>query len=249
MGEAIETLAWDSEFFGISIGRAGADTHDFAAVAAEADAKGCDCIYLLLSAADSERVGAAQAEGFRVVDVRVELRAGTVAVTDSQHGCRAADASADADWLKSVASQRFRYSRFYSDHNFPRDAASRMFEAWADRGLTDLGRHVVVLDDHVGFVICGRDTDASEGVIELIATSANAAPGTGQRLMNGGHEWFAAQGLQSASVVTQAANVPALRLYERFGYRVSRSSIWLHRWRPGLADRGGGELGRHFIHS
>jgi dTDP-4-amino-4,6-dideoxy-D-galactose acyltransferase len=204
---------------------------DFEAVATEADALGLDCVYLLVPADDKERLIAAQRVGFVVVDVRVELEARTVSVAEREHGCRSADQDADSDWLKAVAAQRFTNSRFFADPGFGHDAAARLFEAWITRGLSGGSRHVIVLDDQAGFVICDNDASVPEGVIELIGTSSTAARGTGGRLMSGAHEWFLAQGLSSASVVTQAANISAMRLYERIGYRMRRSDIWLHRWR------------------
>lgn len=227
----IETLDWDSEFFGVSVGRVAPATTDLVAAAAEADAKGVDCTYLLLAADDADRLMEAQRAGFTVVDIRIELGAETVSVDDPDHGCRIADPDADASWLKRIASQRFTNSRFFADPHFGREAAGGLFEAWITRGLAGDGRQVVVLDDRAGFVICGRDTSLHEGIIELIATSDSAARGSGLRLMSGAHDWFLAQGLRSASVVTQVANVPALRLYERVGYRARRTDIWLHRWR------------------
>jgi dTDP-4-amino-4,6-dideoxy-D-galactose acyltransferase len=230
LSDLIEILDWDSEFFGITIGRVASGAGDLSAAAAEADARECVCTYMLLPAGDAERLLAAQRVGFMVVDVRIELCAQRVSVTDPAHGCRLADRDLDAGWLASVASRRFINSRFSIDPKFGSDAAGRMYEAWIARGLAGGHRQVVVLDDQAGFVICGHDAPVSEGVIELIATSGTADRGSGSRLMSGAHELFLAQGLSSASVVTQAANVAALRLYEGSGYRVRRADVWLHRW-------------------
>lgn len=231
MSDLVEILEWDSEFFGIKIGRVAPGAGDVSAAAAEADARGCVCTYLLLPAGDAEHLIAAQRLGFTVIDVRIELSAPRVAVADPAHGCRLADPDIDAGWLASVASRRFTDSRFSIDPGFGHDAAGRMFEAWIARGLAGGQRQVIVLDDRAGFVICGNDESVPEGVIELIATSGTAVRGSGSRLVSGAHEWFLEQRLSSASVVTQAANVAALRLYEKAGYRVRRSDIWLHRWR------------------
>jgi hypothetical protein len=51
--------------------------------------------------------------------------------------------------------------------------------------------------------------------------------------MAGAHALFRERGCSRASVVTQAANVAALRRYEASGYRVRRTDVWLHWWAPG----------------
>ncbi len=208
-----------------------AETDDLFAAAAEADAKRCDCVYLLLPTADTTHLNAAQRAGFLVVDVRVELEARRLSVAEPEHGCRIADPATDAEWLKAVAAERFQSSRFFADPHFGAQAAARLFQAWITRGLAGGSRRVVVLDEQAGFVICDKIGSPPRGVIELIASSSAAPKGTGACLMSGAHDLFLAQGLTSASVVTQAANVAALRMYERAGYRVRRTDVWLHRWR------------------
>lgn len=36
--------------------------------------------------------------------------------------------------------------------------------------------------------------------------------------------------MNKVMVVTQGHNVPAQRLYQRHGYRTTKTSLWLHRW-------------------
>ena len=40
----------------------------------------------------------------------------------------------------------------------------------------------------------------------------------------------ALEGGSLVTVVTQAANLPAVRLYERLGFRASQVGLWYHRW-------------------
>ncbi len=234
-------LPWDTEFFGFPIGRISPHAGDFAAAAAEADGAGYRCTYLLVEGVGSNRLIDAQRAGFVMVATRAELRLQQLAaVSDlgSQSGLtRPAERGADREWVRELARIRFGTSRFYTDPGFGPDQAGRLFEAWVDRGLADPERHVIVLDDAAGFVICGVDRPSREGVIELIATAAERRGG-GQLLIAAAHRWFHDQDLQTASVVTQSENIAALRLYEQAGYRMCSFGYWLHRWAPGAAGRG-----------
>ncbi len=227
----VEALGWDSAHFGVTVGRVARDAYDLRAAAAEADALSFACTYLLVSADDPARLSAAQRAGFVVVDVRIELATEAMNALDPAHGCRAAHSTADAGWLKELAAERFTSSRFFADPRFGHDAAASLFEAWVDSGLEGGPRQLLISGEQTGFVIARYDHPADEGVIELIASSADAARGTGRRLLSAAHERFLAEGLTSASVVTQAGNIAALRLYESAGYRIRHSDVWLHRWR------------------
>jgi ribosomal protein S18 acetylase RimI-like enzyme len=226
----VERLDWDSAFFGLEVGRVRDGVRDLPAAAAEAREAGLDCVYCLLPGADAEAQWAAQEAGFRVVDVRVELAADGLA-GGADAGAVAATAD-DRPWLLDLARARFTASRFFADPHFGRQRAAALYAAWVERGLDSPDRAVVVLPERRGFVVCGFADGGAEGVIELI-TAAPGAQGAGAALMSGAHALFHARGCARASVVTQAANVAALRRYEASGYRVRRTDVWLHWWAPG----------------
>jgi dTDP-4-amino-4,6-dideoxy-D-galactose acyltransferase len=234
---AVDRLEWDSEFFGVEIGRldrTGSDAEIGEALRA-ADASGIDCSYLLLAGTDSAGLAIAQGRGFRVVDVRVVLeRPLDAAMAERDGGTRPAE-TGDRDWVLDLARRRFDHSRFVADPSFGPDAGAELFARWAQRGFDDADRGVIVLDDAAGFVVTGRS--GNTGSIELITAAEHAPKGAGGRLLDGAHRAFVSAGCDAVDVVTQATNVPALRLYERCGYRVTRSSYWLHRWRPDRNDR------------
>jgi len=233
-------LHWDTEFFGFPIGRVCPDTDDFAAAAAEADGLGYRCTYLLVEGGRGRSLLDAQTAGFVTVSTRVELQIRALApelCLDGRSGAaRPAEPEADLEWARELARTRFGLSRFYTDPGFGHDRAGRLFEAWVDRGFADPERHVIVLDDAGGFVICGSDPSGGEGVIDLIATAGAPPGGGGAVLIAAAHRWFLNQGLQTASVVTQSENIAALRLYEKAGYRTRSFGYWLHRWARDSVD-------------
>jgi ribosomal protein S18 acetylase RimI-like enzyme len=42
--------------------------------------------------------------------------------------------------------------------------------------------------------------------------------------------WFSEEGVEVVSVVTQARNVRAQRLYQRYGFTTRSVKLWFHRW-------------------
>lgn len=225
-------LGWDSDYFGVEVGRLAASgpIEGMAEAVAAGDAEGIECTYLLVPGDDAARLAAAQALGFRVVDVRTELARANDRPADASRPVagRTADAG-DAPWVEDLAGGRFGHSRFVADGRFSAEAAHGLFRRWVQRGFAAATQDVLVLPDRAGFVIVGRDGE--RGSVELIATAASAPRGSGSGLLDLAHARLAASGCTAVDVVTQATNVPALRLYERAGYRVTAASYWLHRWR------------------
>src|ERR1700683_874516 len=70
----IESLEWDSAFFGVSIGRvslSSATLEQLSEAAAWADQKGIECLYWLIDGGDAISPRAAEACGFHLVDVQL----------------------------------------------------------------------------------------------------------------------------------------------------------------------------------
>lgn len=227
----VEPLAWDSEHFGLAVGKVLAPTSAarLEAAAAAADGAGIRCLTALVGAAETDAVTAAEGAGFRCYDVRVELDR-EVRAQPRGEGVREAE-PAELERLAPIAAASFLDSRFYADRNFPREAVEALYVAWLRRGFGGGERLVLVTEDGEGFVVCHRDEQAGVGTVELIAVAAPArGRGHGGRLVRQAEAVFAAAGLGTARVVTQGANLAAQRLYQGEGYRTRDTSLWLHRW-------------------
>ena len=55
--------------------------------------------------------------------------------------------------------------------------------------------------------------------------------GYGLALYQAAFDWFVANRIEPMLLVTQGANVPAQRIFQRFGARLARVALWYHRWR------------------
>jgi dTDP-4-amino-4,6-dideoxy-D-galactose acyltransferase len=229
--DPFERLSWDSDHFGFPVARvpspAGVDRLKAAALAA--DRAGIRCLVACVEAGDTAAVTTAEDIGFRCYDVRVELARAVGPASDGE-GLRSVS-EADLERLEPLAARSFFTSRFYADPHFPTGAVDDLYVAWLRRGVTSDERLVLTTADLDGFVIGHLDPRAGAGTVELIAVAERSrGRGLGGGLLRGAEAVFARARLERARVVTQGANLPAQRLYQREGYLTSRVSLWLHRW-------------------
>jgi GNAT superfamily N-acetyltransferase len=72
---------------------------------------------------------------------------------------------------------------------------------------------------------------AGIGNIGLIAVAeTHRGRGIGSLLIAEAHRWMSAAGATKSTVVTQAANAPACRLYKRTGYSLEHAENYYHFW-------------------
>jgi dTDP-4-amino-4,6-dideoxy-D-galactose acyltransferase len=227
--EPCELAAWDSEFWGVRIGRVLGGRLDPAAVDAWAAAHGVDCLFFL---SDDEPGTAAMAEdaGFRLMDVRVELARATSAEGTSARRARDEDVAA----LRRIARSSKWTTRFYADPRFPDARCDDLYEVWLERSYEGWADVVLVVDARgvaAGFVACHADRAESRGSIGLISVDESArGRGLGQQLVLGAVSWAAREGLERMTVVTQGRNIDAQRLFQRSGFRTESIALWFHKW-------------------
>lgn len=229
----VERLEWDTSFFGVPIGRVAqtATADDIGAALHEAAHRDLRCIYLLAAAEDDQMIEAAQEHGFMVREIRVELERPVSGHVSGVEGLRIGRPE-DLSRFEQVARERFRGTRFFADKRFPPARSEALYVEWLRRGLSDrVARRTLVTADASGFVVCHLDVNSRLGRIELIGVAADASSsGLSNALIAGAGAIFKAASLDTAMVVTQGQNVPAQRLYQRHGYRTTKTFLWLHRW-------------------
>lgn len=225
----VESLDWDSRFFGRRIARVrvGSPTiEEMTAVDAWCRAHRIDCLYHL-----AEPPGWSVNDGYRLVDIRVTLERPTSPGFESAASIRSAR-DADLAELRTIARSAHRDSRFYQDGRFPRERCDRLYETWIERSVQGWAQAVLVADGDgvLGYVTCHSDTPV-EGRIGLVGVAPDAqGRGVGRALVAAAIRWFAERGHERVIVATQGRNVRALRLYERCGFVTRSLQLWYHRW-------------------
>lgn len=206
-------------------------------VDAWSDEKGVRCVYLLASSDDAATARAAEDGGFRLVDLRVELRQEIAG--QRARGPRPSpdvrEASADDHArLREIARTSHGTTRFYADPNFPDERCDDLYETWIERSLGGWAASVLVVESDgraAGYCSCHLEAAARAGSIGLIAVDASdRRTGAGAALAEGAVAWCARRGADTMSVVTQGRNVAALRTFQRAGFLVSSVDLWFHKW-------------------
>jgi dTDP-4-amino-4,6-dideoxy-D-galactose acyltransferase len=194
-----------------------------------ADESEVACVYFLASGDDPQSWHAAEAAGFRLMDLRTELSRD--AASEEVGGLRAAREE-DRDALRAIARSSHGITRFYADPRFPDERCDDLYATWIDRSLDGWAEAVLVAEaDGVPSGYVSVHVDAERGSIGLIAVDAAArGRGLGETLSRGAVDWAAGAGAKAVSVVTQGRNAAALRTFERAGFRARSVGIWFHKW-------------------
>lgn len=237
-------LPWDSDHFGIQIGRlvpASLSESALSKALKSAEEAGIRCLYWLAERTDFQADSARRA-GFRMVDVRVdlEIQVGSLAIgtrNDASLGPdQAVRIAVDLDLapLRSLAAQSHHNTRFYTDSNFPRDRAGALYVRWIERALSDPLQEVLVSGPPgapSAYVCCDLGRQDGVGAIGLIAVAETSrGKGLGTTLVQKAIEWFTNEGASRIVVATQGENYAAQSLYRKLGFMTTAKSNWFHRW-------------------
>lgn len=233
-------LPWDTDFFGVRVGRVQAARlapDSVAAILRWNEANRIRCLYFSADGSCGETLALAHDAGFQFVDMRVDL---SVNLTPSGGpaprlpGIRIATPD-DLPLLEAIARKAHTDTRFFKDRRFPIARAEDLYAVWIRRDLAQ--HHVLVAtpegrpETAVGYITCLVDATGQQGRIGLIAVAdSHQGRGLGRALVAAGLAWFRSAGCTRANVATQAANIAAQRLYQSVGFRSRECSAWFHRW-------------------
>jgi ribosomal protein S18 acetylase RimI-like enzyme len=241
MTALVETLAWDSEFFGHRIGRARVGRLDQATarrLVEEATAAGLECVYFVAAIDDLDTVLAAEAHGFHLVDVRVVLeRATDVVLPDGDDRERfVIDAARDGDRprLEGIARQVARQSRYAFDPRFAAADTERLYATWVGNALAGYADAVVVAREEaggpaLGFVCCKMHGELCD--LQLVGVDlAHRQRRIAHALLCASLGWATGHGARRLQMVTQARNLAAQRLCQGLGFLTREVSLYYHLW-------------------
>lgn len=230
-----DPLPWDSEFFGMPIGRAhltDLGPAEIAAVDADARRAGVACLYASLDPCHLATLADAQHLGWRFVDAATTFDLGVdepeipepqgievrVATPD--------DTEAVTDLIRLMAP----WSRFAADPRFGAEASVRLQDAWRDRALgpDDADHSLLLALDHgdvVAFI--GRVDEPGRRRVDAVGTTRRGS-GAARYLIQIARRWAGDQPLLGGPIMGR--NIPALRYVSHCGYRVCEVQYQLHRW-------------------
>lgn len=248
MSEAPGTfLEWDSQFFGVRIGRVNGlqiTPERLEAVKAWAKDQSIACVYFLADSTDPVTVRTAEAGGFHLQDVRITFalnRPAAPAPLTYTPSIRPARPS-DADALRDTARHAYIHSRFYNDPHFTEEQSASLYDVWLTRSITDptyADQTFVaeVHDEPAGYIALHLNRTLKQGTIGLVGVAETArGQAVGQMLVQHALSWFWEQGMESVQVTTQGRNIAGQRLYQRSGFLTHSLLLWYHWWPQDTAE-------------
>ena len=136
----------------------------------------------------------------------------------------------DLPAVLEIGRTAFIYDRFHADPSLRPEVADQVNESWTRNCCLGIAADAVVVADEEGrvasYVTCRAGHDAGRGIIILVATAGWArGRGAARRASSAALHWFKGQGLETVEVGTQLRNIPAARLYESLGFRLTRTSL------------------------
>jgi len=239
----IKFLDWDSEFFGINIGRLEKgyiESRDISTIQQECHVTNINCLYWLADPSNPFPIQIAEDFGFNYVNARLTLSHDQTNESDqdgqyilSNHHIRTVN-SHDLSQLKSIARISHHNTRFYADPNFSRDDCDRLYERWIENSVSGFAKQVFVAENltnhHAeGYITCHLEN--AKGEIGLLAVHPLARnQNLGYQLVKTALDWFLRNGAKEIEVVTQWSSRPAVNLYQKAGFKTHNFQLWFHKW-------------------
>ncbi|GAA4029493.1 hypothetical protein GCM10022409_12140 [Hymenobacter glaciei] len=224
---ALQSLAWDSEFMGFGVARLKAENlapEDLTRCVAEARAAGLRLLYLIAAPDDAASNASAHTAGAWLADRKVTFAMPVgLAEQSALLGPAIQPTTFWTPQLESLALQSGEYSRFRLDANFAPTVFPGLYHRWLQNSLNhQIAREVLVFDTastgHAqGLLTLGLKNGRAD--IGLLAVDAEArGQRIGQQLVAAARQRTAAWGLAELQVVTQLDNEPACCFYRRCGF-------------------------------
>jgi ribosomal protein S18 acetylase RimI-like enzyme len=232
----VHGLDFDTRLFGAQLGSISraSDTPPSAAelqsALAQARQDGFAHLIFRVGADDNASIWAAEAAGMRLVDIGVDstfdLQRTPLPAQPETPLVRLARPD-DLEPLQDLAAVAFVRSRFVVDPFFSAEANELLHRTWVKNLFGGLAQAIFVVEvagQVAGFV--SNLVSDKEARIPLIATNANVRRlGVGKALIAQALTWSKEQGVPVAHVKTQSHNYPALALYHRAGYVISKTEL------------------------
>lgn len=228
----IRKLEWDSEFFGLQIGRVDLHTNEEATelLAQRAELqKQFDLLYIF----DPNDVGLAFDDA-SLVDEKIYYGKLCEPRMQYQEVSYYRDAVPSVD-LYHLALVSGEFSRFRIDKQFPEGSYERLYTRWVENACPKEGTNKQILlihnAEHVAKGMITIDHDGELGHIGLSAVDTDTQrQGIGTKIMSTLDGYLYDQGVKRLEVSTQKTNTFACKWYEKNGFTIqSRTKIY-HWW-------------------
>lgn len=232
----IEHLEWDSDFFGIKIGKIifNQSENDLQYLFNEANSNKYQLIYVFSEEDTYIDESLLNQWNGKLVDRKIVYQ--KPILTNKHIDSRLISqykSTKISDKLLELAYVSGQYSRFRLDKNLPNGSFERMYKEWVLKSLnSQMADRVFIAkdgNDLLGFVTLKIKNKVGE--IGLISVDNIAqGKGLGTKLINACEEYLSENSIQFLSVPTQMDNKQACHFYENYGFEKHTVTNIYHFW-------------------
>ena len=227
----IRTLQWDSEFFGLRIGRADIQSLDDAVDLAlmHYDLKyQYDLLYVF-----SKEGLSFDATGAELVDEKI-LYSKYCENRDECKDVMLFQQPEPSESLYKLALVSGGYSRFKSDKRLPKGSYEQLYRKWIEKACPQEGTNKQIFayaPEGIAKGMITVDFEGDKAQIGLVAVDTDCQhQGIGTKIMSTLEYYLFRKGVLTIDVATQAANKDACRWYEKNGFKVQSKTPIYHWW-------------------
>jgi dTDP-4-amino-4,6-dideoxy-D-galactose acyltransferase len=239
-GAPCALLTWDSEFWGFPVGRFDGsvlDSEKLESVLEWCAGNQIRCLYFAADGTDAETLQRTHGAGFQFVDVRVdlELTGSNLPVKCGTNPEVRRVVREEVQAIQKIARQAHHETRFFKDLNFDRSKCEELYARWIHRDFESgniLGYFPNKRQDAGGYITLAMESPGCARIGLIAVEKTLRGQGAGSQLLDAALRTAVEMGAKKIRVATQGTNVPALKLYEKAGFRVRDVKIWFHRWFP-----------------
>ena len=226
----IRTLQWDSDFFGLRIGRADLQTKAdalYLRAMHEELKRQYDLLYIF----DANAVGF-EADGAQLVDEKILYSKICENRVKSKEVMLYKQPKPSKPMYK-LALVSGGYSRFKLDERLPKGSYELLYSRWIEGACPQEGANKLILaycPDGKAQGMITVDYHGNKAQIGLVAVDTDAQhQGIGTKMMSTLEYYLYRKGVTTIDVATQAANTDACRWYEKNGF-VAQSKTPIYHW-------------------
>ena len=228
----IRSLQWDSDFFGLRIGRVDLQTAEDA-IELTKQQKNLKQQFDMLYIFDPNNVGF-WADGARLMDEKI-LYSKPCEPRKQFPEISFYKATLPNEDLYRLALVSGGYSRFKLDERLPKGSYERLYNRWIENACPEEGtnKQILLFKDEQNVVrgMITIDYQGELGHIGLVAVDTDAQhQGIGGKIMSTLDGYLYQQGVKTLEVPTQKANTDACRWYEKNGFIIQSVTPIYHWW-------------------
>lgn len=231
--EYIELVPWDTENFGIKVGRLICnESLDFDKALTVAKNNGYRLLYCTIEDENNEpewlRLNAFLADTKLIYQKEIKAEHALSAE------CESYNSGEVSPELYDLAFESGKYSRYRTDRKMPKEIFQKLYTIWIEQSVRkQIANDVIVLkkDEMIRGMVTYKLKEKLVAEVGLIAVNpSDSKRGFGTMLLENLEQRLALQNIRFIEIPTQLMNKPACRFYEKNKYRIINRKKIYHIW-------------------